>query len=182
MAKMAKEVKTEKLSAAQQKQIKQTVTDFFTKLGFEVKPDINFDSPFFSDRLCKVEEGGIAISIPGADLGILIGFRGETLQSLQTVLNVIIKRKLKDTSRETLSWNYVNLDIAGWKQNREEVLVNIAQKAIDEVRKSKTSITLPSMTPSERRIVHIFLTTVDGVDNRSEGEEPNRRIVIEAKG
>lgn len=158
-----------------QKAVLKVIKDFFSNLGYKIDPHLNPDSPFFSPRLSISEEKGVSVKIPGENLGLLIGFRGETLNSIQTILNILINRKL---NKKDADWLYINVDIGNWKQEREDTLINMAQKGIDRAIETGRETPLPPMVSSERRIVHLYLGTLPGIDNRSDGVEPNRKIII----
>ena len=74
----------------------------------------------------------------------------------------------------------VHLDVGGYRKHREQVLINLANKAAFKVRKSGRKVVMEPMTPSERRLVHSHLQSFNGVETHSEGEEPNRRIIVTA--
>ena len=117
---------------------------------------------------------GINVNITNADLGYLIGYRGETLYAMQTILSAIAGKGLDTRIR-------VILDIEGYKAKREKTLEELAEKVAKTVIKTKKSITLEPMQAYERKIIHSKLQSNDKVETNSIGEEPRRRIVISLK-
>ncbi len=170
---------TPTLSEAELEIVKSKTISFFKDLGFEVDPIVNPNSPFFSPKLSVAEEAGLSVRVEGEALGILIGFRGETLSSLQTILSLLINKELSNKRGERVKV-FVNLDVGGWRREREETLIDLVQKAIDKSIQTSSPVGLPPMSGSERRIVHLYASTLSGVEEWSEGEEPNRRIVVKA--
>jgi len=111
------------------------------------------------------------LDISGDDLGILIGRRGETLSSLQYVVNLIAGRRLKTRMS-------FGVDVAGYRRRREESLKNLALHMADRVRSTRQIMTLEPMPPNERRIVHLALAQDPSVLTESIGEGENRKVVI----
>ena len=111
------------------------------------------------------------LDISGDDLGILIGRRGETLASLQYLVNLIIGRKLKAKSS-------FGVDVAGYRRRREESLRSLALHMAERVRSTHQVMTLEPMPPNERRIVHLTLAQDASVITESIGEGENRKVVI----
>lgn len=120
------------------------------------------------------EEGQMTIRLSGDDIGIIIGRRGETLDALQYLLSLIVNRKTDDYIR-------VVLDVADYRQKREETLVRLANRVAEKVMRSRKNLTLEPMNPYERRIIHSTLQNHKYVDTQSIGEEPNRKVVIRYK-
>ncbi|MBO4928759.1 MAG: protein jag [Clostridiales bacterium] len=121
------------------------------------------------------EEDVIYITVNGQDCGAAIGRHGETLDSISYLTNLVANRHSEERLR-------VVLDIGGYRKHREEVLVNMAHKAARQVLRNKRPYVLEPMNPAERRIVHAELQGVDGVTTHSEGEEPNRKVVVTLEG
>lgn len=113
----------------------------------------------------------LTIEVEGEELGPLIGARGKTLVAFETMLAAIINKNALVKKR-------VSLDIAGYRKRREEKLEKMALEAAEIARKEKKPVPLSPMPAHERKFVHSILTDVGGVDTRSEGEEPDRRIVV----
>lgn len=120
------------------------------------------------------DQAVIALDIEGEDLGILIGRRGETLSSLQYLVNLIISRHLKSRVG-------VMVDVEGYRQRRYESLRLLARRMADQVRSTGRSVTLESMPASERRIVHIELRDNPYVITESIGQGEGRKITILSK-
>ena len=121
------------------------------------------------------EEDVIHITVNGQDCGAAIGRHGETLDSISYLTNLVANRHSEERLR-------VILDIGGYRKHREEVLVNMAHKAANMVLRNKRQFVMEPMNPAERRIVHAELQGVKGVTTHSEGEEPNRRVVLTLEG
>jgi spoIIIJ-associated protein len=121
------------------------------------------------------EDDVIHITVNGQDCGAAIGRHGETLDSIAYLTNLVANRHSEERLR-------VILDIGGYRKHREEVLINMAHKAANQVLRNKRQYVLEPMNPAERRIVHAELQGVKGVTTHSEGEEPNRRVVVTLEG
>ena len=119
----------------------------------------------------EVIEDTIKIDIYGESLGFLIGYRGETLNSLQTILSSIANNGYTTKVK-------VMLDIQGYRNKRKKVLEELAVKVAKTVLKNGNEITLEPMTAYERKIIHNKLQENEKITTHSIGEEPNRRIVI----
>lgn len=111
------------------------------------------------------------LDISGEDLGILIGRRGDTLASLQYLVNLIVGRKLKAKAG-------FGVDVAGYRRRREQSLRSLALHMAERVRTTKQMMTLEPMPPNERRIVHLALAQDSTVITESIGEGENRKVVI----
>lgn len=131
----------------------------FAKLG--VAPEI---TP-------EVKEGILWLTVRGDDLGILIGRRGETLNSLQYLVNLAVNKRRHEHAR-------LVLDVEGYREGREETLTALARKMAEKAVRSGRRVELEPMNPHERRVVHIALQEDKRVDTVSHGEEPYRRVVI----
>ena len=121
------------------------------------------------------EEGNvIKVDIKGEDTGYLIGYRGEVLNSIQTVLSNVASKSNKEKAR-------VIVNIGGFREKREKDLQNLAVKIAGTVIKTKKSITLEPMSAYERKIIHTKLQENDKVKTFSVGEEPYRKVVVSLK-
>ena len=121
------------------------------------------------------EEGNvIKVDIKGNETGYLIGYRGEVLNSIQTVLSNIASKSNKEKAR-------VVVNIGGFREKREKDLQNLASKIAGTVIKTKKSITLEPMSAYERKIIHTKLQENDKVKTYSIGEEPYRKVVVSLK-
>ena len=121
------------------------------------------------------EEGNIIkVDIKGDDTGYLIGYRGEVLNSIQTVLTNIASKSSKEKAK-------VIVNIGGFREKREKDLQNLAVKIAGTVIKTKKSITLEPMSAYERKIIHTKLQENDKVKTFSVGEEPYRKVLVSLK-
>ena len=125
---------------------------------------------------CNVEivDQNIEVTINGEDSGFLIGYRGDVLNSLQTVLSSIANKNNNSRIK-------VILDIEGYRNRRKETLENLAVKVSKTVNRTGKSITLEPMGAYERKIIHTKLQENKYVTTYSVGEEPNRKVVIAKK-
>ena len=117
------------------------------------------------------EEGALAIEMSGDNMGILIGKRGQTLESLQYLTNRVANKSQDGYVR-------VKLDTEDYRKRRKQTLENLAKNIAYKVKRSRKPISLEPMNPYERRIIHSALQADDRVSTHSEGEEPYRRVVV----
>ena len=124
----------------------------------------------------KVEfkNGNIEVDINGENTGYLIGYRGETLNSLQVILNNIVSKNVDEKIK-------VLLNINGYREKREKDLEILASKIAGTVIRTKKSITLEPMSAYERKIIHTKLQSNNKVKTYSIGEEPHRKVVVALK-
>lgn len=123
----------------------------------------------------KEENNVININLTGPNMGVIIGYRGETLDSLQYLISLVVNK-----GHET-EYKRVVLDTENYRAKREETLKRLADKTAYKVKKTGRGYKLEPMNPYERRIIHSALQNHQYVNTYSEGEEPNRRVVIELK-
>jgi spoIIIJ-associated protein len=119
----------------------------------------------------EVEGNRAAVSIVGADLSSLVGQEGVTLDALQELTRLAVQRETGVRSR-------LMLDIGGHRAKLREELSALGRRTAEQVLESGQSVTLDPMTPFERKVVHDAVSAIEGVGSESEGEEPNRRIVV----
>jgi spoIIIJ-associated protein len=119
-------------------------------------------------------EGQFKFNIVGGDLGLLIGRRGQTLEALQFLLNLIVNKDNKEKVK-------IILDVEGYRSRREKSLQDLAKRLADKARQEKKNIVLEPMMPNERRIIHLALQDNPYVSTFSQGEEPLRKVVISLK-
>ena len=117
------------------------------------------------------EEGALSIDMEGSNMGILIGKRGQTLDSLQYLTNRVAN-KMQD------GYVRVKLDTEDYRRRRKETLENIAKNIAAKVKRTRRTVSLEPMNPYERRIIHSALQADPAVSTHSEGEEPYRRVVV----
>lgn len=122
------------------------------------------------------EEAGAALTLSGEDIGFIIGHRGETLDAMQYLTSLAVNRNRKEEG-----YTRVTLDTEGYREKREETLARLARKIAGQVKASGRPRELEPMNPYERRVLHASLQNNPYVVTHSEGEEPNRRVVISPK-
>ncbi len=142
--------------------VKKFLDEFLNKIG----EDASYE---FSKN-----ENGLEITIKGESTTILIGYRGETLYSLQNILSAIASKGLENRVR-------VILDIADYKEKREKTLEDLAEKVAKTVMRTGKPVTLEPMNAYERKVIHSKLQNYNKVSTTSIGEEPRRRVVISLK-
>ncbi len=120
------------------------------------------------------EEKEMSINLVGEDMGILIGKRGQTLDSLQYLVGMVVNKGSEGYIR-------VKLDTENYRSRRKETLETLAKNIAYKVKRTKRSVSLEPMNPYERRIIHADLKNDKYVTTRSEGEEPFRHVVIALK-
>lgn len=131
----------------------------------------HFDAEGSSIDEYEGDEGELILDITAPDLAVLIGRHGRTLESLQTLVSLLVSRKL--------GFRYpVSIDVEGYKSRRHDKVVSMAKNAVSRAVSQGRSVNLPPMSAYERRLVHIALREDDRIDTHSEGVEPERRVVI----
>ena len=120
------------------------------------------------------KEEKVDVELRGRGMGLLIGHRGETLDALQYLTNLVV-------NKQGLKYKRINLDAENYRRKREETLRRLAKRLGYKVSKTRKRITLEPMNPFERRIIHAALQNDEYVRTYSEGEEPYRRVVITTK-
>lgn len=126
------------------------------------------------DTKLNEEEKELEINLSGDEMGILIGKRGQTLDSLQYLLSLVVNKESNDYLR-------VKLDTENYRERRKETLETLAKNIAYKVKRTRRSVSLEPMNPYERRIIHSALQNDKYVFTRSEGEEPFRHVVIALK-
>lgn len=114
------------------------------------------------------------VNIDSSDMGIVIGKRGNTLDAIQYLVSLAVNRNREDYIK-------VLIDVKGYRKKREDTLIRLANKMAEKCKYSRKPIKLEPMNPYERRIIHSALQNVSGIITYSEGEDPYRRVVIQAK-
>ncbi len=120
------------------------------------------------------ETGSLEINLEGEDMGILIGKRGQTLDSLQYLVSLVVNRDQKNYVR-------VKLDTEDYRRRRKETLENLAKNIAYKVKRTHRPVSLEAMNPYERRIIHSALQNNRYVETHSEGNEPYRFVVVTPK-
>ena len=133
-------------------------------MHMDVAIDIDFDK----------EEKVVSINLSGSEMGVLIGKRGQTLDSLQHLVSLVINKNSEDYLR-------VKLDTENYRERRKTTLEHLAKNIAYKVKRTKRSMALEPMNPYERRIIHSALQNDNYVFTKSEGEEPFRHVVVMLK-
>ena len=120
------------------------------------------------------EECEMNIDLSGEDMGILIGKRGQTLDSLQYLVSLVVNKKSENYVR-------VKLDTENYRERRKETLETLAKNIAYKVKRTKRPVSLEPMNPYERRVIHSALQNDKYVTTHSEGDEPFRRVVVTLK-
>lgn len=140
------------------------LTDLFKTMNLEVSMKFDYDT----------EDNSLGVDLQGPEMGIIIGKRGQTLDSLQYLTNLVVNRKASNYTR-------VKIDTEDYRNRRKETLENLAKNVAFKVKKNKRPVSLEAMNPYERRIIHSALSNDDSVLTHSEGEEPYRHVVVTLK-
>lgn len=125
----------------------------------------------------KIKEEGdvVKVNLVGPNMGLIIGYRGETLDSLQYLVSLVANKNNEGPYKK------VTLDTENYRAKREETLKRLAGKIALTVKKNRRAIKLEPMNPYERRIIHSALQNDSSIVTYSEGEEPHRKVVIDLK-
>ena len=131
------------------------------------------DKMGLNDLKIKGKEGEdfIFFDISGEGAGLIIGKKGQTLTSLQFIMNLCVNNNDEGYKR-------VIIDVEGYRQKRDEKLKTIALNAANKVKDTGKRVTLDPMTPYERKVVHIVIQQMEGLESTSQGAEPYRKVVI----
>lgn len=143
--------------------------DLLQKMGLE-----NVEISIHEEKNEEGTQNGALLTLSGDDIGFVIGHRGETLDALQYLTSLQVNKGGKEYRR-------VTLDTEGYRAKREQTLIALAGRMANKVHKSGRRMMLEPMNPYERRILHATLQDNPYVTTHSEGEEPNRRVVITPK-
>ena len=117
------------------------------------------------------EEGNYVFNIQGDDMGILIGKRGQTLDSFQYLANIV-------ANKNKINHIHITLDTENYRERRKETLETLAKNLAKKVKLTKKSVVLEPMNPYERRIIHFALQNDKSIKTHSEGEDPYRKVII----
>lgn len=143
---------------------KNFLKEVFEAMNMAVVIDVKYDKA----------ENTMDIDLSGDEMGVLIGKRGQTLDSLQYLVSLVVNKEKEDYIR-------VKVDTENYRQRRKETLENLAKNISYKVKRTKRSVSLEPMNPYERRIIHSALQNDKYVTTHSEGEEPFRRVVVSLK-
>ncbi|HIS46199.1 MAG TPA: protein jag [Candidatus Scybalocola faecigallinarum] len=144
--------------------VERFLKDLFRAMNMEVDSQIDYNE---SDRTMN-------IVFSGDEMGILIGKRGQTLDSLQYIISLVV-------NKESDSYIRVKVDTENYRERRKETLETLAKNIAYKVKRSRRSVALEPMNPYERRIIHSALQNDRYVETHSEGEEPYRKVVVTLK-
>lgn len=143
---------------------KDFLDDVFRAMNMSVTVEVKYDE---ADR-------SMDIDLNGDEMGVLIGKRGQTLDSLQYLVSLVVNKDVEDYIR-------VKVDTENYRQRRKETLENLAKNIAYKVKRTKRPVALEPMNPYERRIIHSALQSDKYVTTHSEGDEPFRRVVVTLK-
>ncbi len=144
--------------------VKEFAEKLFHAMGVEAKVDIQYDE----------ENHNMDMNLTGEDMGILIGKRGQTLDSLQYLLSLYI-------NKESDTYIRLKLDTENYRERRKKTLESLAKNIAFKVKRTRKPVALEPMNPYERRVIHSALQNDKYVCTKSEGEEPYRKVVIMLK-
>ena len=143
---------------------KKFLSDLFSAMQLEVEMNFEFDE----------KENFLNIDLQGPEMGIIIGKRGQTLDSVQYLTNLAVNRNSESYVR-------VKIDTEDYRRRRKDTLENLAHNVAHKVKRSHRAEKLEPMNPYERRVIHAALANLEYVDTHSEGEEPYRYVVVTPK-
>jgi len=143
---------------------KDFLKEVFDAMNLVVVIDVKYDE----------ENRNMDIELSGEEMGVLIGKRGQTLDSLQYLVSLVVNKGQDEYIR-------VKVDTEDYRKRRKETLENLAKNIAYKVKRTKRSVSLEPMNPYERRIIHSALQNDKYVTTHSEGEEPFRRVVVTLK-
>lgn len=167
--------KTTKKTPDLTKEIEATVKELLDKLDISAKIAVGRqENDGKSQEGKKKDQDHYRVDIDTAETGLLIGHHGETINSLQLLLGVILYKKHK-------KWLRVILDVGDYRKKREESIKEMVNRIITEVETTSAPVWLPFLTPLERRTVHIMLADHKTVTSESVGEGRERRITIKPR-
>lgn len=162
---------------AKDARVKVTLTNDPVEIADKFLNDVLSKMHIKAENIIKRKSNYLYVNIKGSnssDMGILIGKRGNTLDSLQFLLNLVVNKGRENHIK-------VIVDTEDYRRKREETLIRLAEKMAIKVKNQKKAIKLEPMNPYERRIIHSALQESSYVKTYSEGDEPYRRVVIELK-
>jgi spoIIIJ-associated protein len=145
--------------------VKDIVRNFLTKTFEAMKLDVEIELDY--DEI----ENEIFIELKGQEMGMLIGKRGQTLDSLQYLTSLVANKKSEEYIK-------IKIDTENYRQRRKETIENLARNVASKVKKTGRPAFLEPMNPYERRLIHAELQADKYVDTHSEGEEPHRKVVV----
>ncbi|HEY8735723.1 MAG TPA: RNA-binding cell elongation regulator Jag/EloR, partial [Candidatus Dormibacteraeota bacterium] len=151
--------------------VRVTLHETYARKARQVVAELLYKMGITAQVFIRQAEDPVMIDIAGENLGLLIGWRGETLRAFQTVVNLILNEGRTDRRR-------LVVDVEHYRNRREETVKEMALRLAERVRRTGERIMMDPMQAYERRIVHITLEKEPGIKTESQGEEPNRRVAI----
>ncbi len=127
---------------------------------------------FAAEVDARVDGNEIEVQVSGSSLGLLIGPGGRTLLGIQDLARVAAQRRLGDHDTR------LRVDVAGYREKRRQALERFAATVAEQVKETGVARSLDPMPSADRKVLHDALSEIDGVESRSEGEEPNRRVIV----
>lgn len=155
------------IKAKKNESIEEIATEFLNKVFQAMELTVKIDMQMEEGE----KENTININVIGDDMGILIGKRGQTLDSLQYLVSLVV-------NKESDKFNRVKLDTENYRERRKATLENLAKNISLKVKRIKKPVALEPMNPYERRIIHSTLQNDKYCTTKSEGEEPYRHVVV----
>lgn len=157
-------IKVRKKEISVEEHIREFLNSVFAAMNMQVELVVNIDE----------NEKVIDVELKGDDMGVLIGKRGQTLDSLQYLTNLALNKKCEEYYK-------VKVDTEDYRKRRKDTLENLAKNIAYKVKRTKRPVSLEPMNPFERRIIHSALQNDRYVTTHSEGEEPYRHVVVTLK-
>ena len=157
-------IKVKKAEASVEDEIREFLDSVFKAMKLEVTIDIKVDE----------DNRNVDVELNGPEMGVLIGKRGQTLDSLQYLTNLAINKQSENYYR-------VKIDTEDYRKRRRETLENLAKNISFKVKRTKRPVSLEPMNPFERRVIHSALQNDRFVETHSEGDEPYRHVVVTLK-
>ena len=148
--------------------VDKVIRDFLDNMFKAMDMDVNIDIKI------NEEEGCVNVELGGDEMGLLIGQRGQTLDSIQYLVSLVV-------NKENEKYMRVKVDTEDYRKRRKETLESLAKNIAYKVKRSKRPVSLEPMNPYERRIIHSALQNDKFVATRSEGEEPFRHVIVYLK-
>ena len=145
--------------------VKEFLDGVFNCMHMEVEIELEYNE----------EEETLDVELKGDDMGVLIGKRGQTLDSLQYLASLV-------ANKESEKYIRVKMDTENYRKRRKTTLENLAKNIAYKVKRTRKPVTLEPMNPYERRIIHTAVQNIEGVVSNSFGEGANRRVVISVEG
>ncbi len=146
--------------------IEEAAKKLLTLMGTKAEPEVSED---------EVNQAFIVDIKTDEETGLLIGRRGETLSSVQTILSLLVRQELGD-------WERIVVNVGDWREKEEERLKSLAEVAAQRAKETGEAQPLYNLTASQRRVVHLFLSEDADVVTESLGEDAERYLVVKPKG